>query len=812
MPGRPASTTAARSAAASAAAPTSGPRRSTRTTSSGPGRSRRTPTAPAAGCATGSRSSRAATALVDGLLDLHTPRQLVGLEAILERIEGDLRAAPVEAALRLALLHALLPASRLNGYPGRIGTLRIQGGRVRPPGSGQWRERNPWLAFEDGIRLVRGFIQRLEGGSLGSVQARLGSDLRSLVDGTASAVLGVAGPSAARSLGWDAGRGWRRGRPAGAGSGSSSASRRSARTRSACRWRTGRTAWVLGREAASVLPLEALSGGAIRAPWGWQAAALGRSLAAVEPSLARDGARRVPRRRRRTGGARRRGARRRRGRVPARSRPARGRRRRACRARSSWSRPARTMPPGPRTRANVTLDVLPGGAGDPDVVPGAGLFVAPERFDRRPFSAADVARTVTEVAVETLKARGEPARHERLLGEILVGLDRAGQLRRLMAADEEDAPLAADVAARAPVSEPSGPAPSGVRPSPPTPICPTQATPTPRRRTPDDEPDGLGDTRCGESAADPGPHPPARPARGDVDGPGRRAARADPRRAQPDRPPPADRDRAGPLVAGRPADRAAAAAPLADRVEWAVFSLLSTAGPLVGVVVLRADRGAVLRPRPARRGARPGLPPELPQPGQHARPARHRRRPAAPDPAARRDDRPARRRRPPARDERLDRPPRAGPQARRRAGSATGSTSASIGPTSSRSAGPSTTSPRSTASGTSAAGRRFLFEVEWTAMLGEPLLRRHARIPPGRFARPLPRRRPGADGAHPPQARALAAPARGGRARQLARPQVEPPAGVPRPRRRSSSATWSRTSGSIPVVERSGEQMPLFEG
>jgi hypothetical protein len=24
----------------------------------------------------------------------------------------------------------------------------------------------------------------------------------------------------------------------------------------------------------------------------------------------------------------------------------------------------------------------------------------------------------------------------------------------------------------------------------------------------------------------------------------------------------------------------------------------------------------------------------------------------------------------------------------------------------------------------------FLFEVEWTAMLGEPLLRRHARIPP----------------------------------------------------------------------------------
>src|SRR5690242_704079 len=69
------------------------------------------------------------TGLVDGLLDLHTPRQLSGLDAILDRIESDLRAAPVEAALRLAFLHALLPASRLNGHPHRIGSLRIQGGR-----------------------------------------------------------------------------------------------------------------------------------------------------------------------------------------------------------------------------------------------------------------------------------------------------------------------------------------------------------------------------------------------------------------------------------------------------------------------------------------------------------------------------------------------------------------------------------------------------------------------------------------------------------------------------------------------------------
>ena len=37
--------------------------------------------------------------LVDAILGLHTDRQLVGLAAILARIEGDLRAAPVESAL-----------------------------------------------------------------------------------------------------------------------------------------------------------------------------------------------------------------------------------------------------------------------------------------------------------------------------------------------------------------------------------------------------------------------------------------------------------------------------------------------------------------------------------------------------------------------------------------------------------------------------------------------------------------------------------------------------------------------------------------
>src|SRR4029077_9205182 len=138
--------------------------------------------------------------LVDQLLDLHSPRQLDGLQAILDRIDTDLRSASVEAALRLSLLHALLPASRLNGFPGRIANVRIHAGRVKLPAGDQWRERNPGLAFEDGYRVVRGFVQRLEGNAFGPAQARLGDDVRSLGEGVATAVVRLGTASAFRSL------------------------------------------------------------------------------------------------------------------------------------------------------------------------------------------------------------------------------------------------------------------------------------------------------------------------------------------------------------------------------------------------------------------------------------------------------------------------------------------------------------------------------------------------------------------------------------------------------------------------------------
>jgi hypothetical protein len=542
--------------------------------------------------------------LPDELLDLHTPRQLVGLGAILERIEGDLRAAPVLAALRLALLHAILPASRLATQPGRAAALRVSSGHVRPQSGIQFRERNPWLAFEDAFRQVRGFIQRLEGGTAGPVEARLGEDLRSLGEGVATTVLRLSTPGGLQALQDD---------PNAYGRIAPTPRVRLVLGQPPMRLNLDRlaaayhgTAWVLGREAASLLPVDALAGASLRPPWSWQAASIGRALEGVEPAMARDGrvvqlvdggpeaiAAAV------MGGA------------------SAGYRLLAARlsdpdedglAIVELLPPGGLMPPRPRTRANVGLDPVPGGAGDPDLVPAPGLFAPPERFDRRPFSSADAVRTVTDVAVETLQARGEPARYERLLGEILVGLDRAGQLRRLAAA-----------------TIPGGTAQGSLEAGSDDP--PARGLDDHWGASPDVEDDdaaeadtgvddtaaeavGDGDGRANAdgaadipapagTGADAGERPARRVATGGAAAPPGSAARSPrtPERAASQDPVdrllalihdalggPAQR-RLAEIEPGRwwltdPDDLAAAAVPLADRVEWAVFSLLSTAGPL----------------------------------------------------------------------------------------------------------------------------------------------------------------------------------------------------------------------------------------
>ena len=491
--------------------------------------------------------------LVDELLDLHSPRQLVGLAAIVARVEGDLRAAPVLAALRLAILHALLPASRLTTNPGRTAPLRIAGGHVKLPGAATWRERNPWACFEEAFRTVRGFVQGLEGGSLGPVPARLGEDLRSLAEGSATALLGLAGPGGVRSLGLD-----------GVDPGRGSAARvrlvlaqpplRPVLDRLATAYHG--TAWVLGREAASLVPAGALAGSGLQAPWSWQSASIGRTLEAIAPAIARDGRAVLL-----VDGGRQ-------ALVSAvLGGSAAGYRLLSARLGDDDDTgsvellpPNAILPPGPRTRANVALPPVPGGAGDPDLVPGPGLFAAPERFDQRPFSALEAARLVSETAVEMLKARGEPARDERLLGELLVGLDRAGLLRRYLSAPSgaTDEPPDAIVADAAPAEPEPGE-------TPPSDTEDAEAAPSARGRPARP----VAFTVASTSAASGEP----------ADSVDRLLALIDAELARP------TQHRVVEIEPGRwwlgdRKDREAAAAPLADRVEWSVFSLLSTAGPL----------------------------------------------------------------------------------------------------------------------------------------------------------------------------------------------------------------------------------------
>ncbi len=329
-------------------------------------------------------------------------------------------------------------------------------------------------------------------------------------------------------------------------------------------WAYHGTAWVMGHEAAATLPLEPLFGPGVRAGWGWQASTITRTLRGIEPVLAKDArvvillegdgpeslvasvlggvtagyrlaAARLPEAGRDSGG------------VVELVPPGSG-----------------AVPGGPRTRANVALPPVPGGAGDPYLVRADRLFAAPERRVNAPFSPTEAATAVVEAAVEVLRIRGEPVSFSGLLGEILVGLDRTGHLRRL-------------VRPPAPVEEP-GSAASG-------------ASPGAGADTP-----GAPGAGAGASAAAPGT-PAAGTTRPEVDpGPAMPAPAPGV--------PPASADHVERILAlvrdslagadgrrlvqvaedrwwlGERGDRDAAAVPLADRVEWAVYSLLSTAGPL----------------------------------------------------------------------------------------------------------------------------------------------------------------------------------------------------------------------------------------
>ena len=184
--------------------------------------------------------------LVEELLDLYTPRNLYALQTIANKIETEFRDQPLTAVFRLALAACLLPGSRLNGYPGRVASLRITGGHVRQPASRHQREVNVWRLFEAAVRDVRTAI------------AALGRDRRSARFAADLEELG--GVGAANLL-------WIRCRPAVVGQYLPPAgidfvlgSVPPAASVDEMSFEYLATAWLLGREAAETLRLEPLFG------------------------------------------------------------------------------------------------------------------------------------------------------------------------------------------------------------------------------------------------------------------------------------------------------------------------------------------------------------------------------------------------------------------------------------------------------------------------------------------------------------------------------------------------------------------------
>jgi hypothetical protein len=208
--------------------------------------------------------------LVEELLELYTPRNLYALHAIGAKIESELHDAGTAAAMKLALAACLLPASRLNGYPGRVASLRISGGHVRQPASRHQREVNVWRAFEQAYRDVRAALAAVAGDRH---EARFAADYGEL-----------GGMGAANVL-------WLRTRPGVVGQYLPAegvdlvlSAPAPTSTIEELSYEYLATAWILGREAAETLRLEPIFGTASHAA-GAEATALRHGLASAAGAL-----------------------------------------------------------------------------------------------------------------------------------------------------------------------------------------------------------------------------------------------------------------------------------------------------------------------------------------------------------------------------------------------------------------------------------------------------------------------------------------------------------------------------------------------
>ena len=495
--------------------------------------------------------------LVDQLIDLHTPRQLLGLHAILTRMDAEDRLGALTATLRVALLHAIILASRLNVSQGKPAPLRISNGFLKVPAAREWHELNPWVAFESGLKLVRAFVQRLETGAPRSTYARLAADLAALEGGTSNVAVGEATPGSLRRLGLHGER----------MSHSDSTSRvRLLLGQAPLRWTPDRlassyhgTGWIFGAAAVSLLPYDVLFAPPVKPTPSEEAIELarsiGRTLAIATPALARagravillDDAQPATLVAAALGGA------------AAGCRLVDARLHRGGEGSAgivTYVPPTGVMSPGPRTRANRPLPPLVGGAGDPSSIRTRGVFSGPEKLADGPFRAGVAAQAVTDTAVELLKARGEPASFDHLLGDLLIGLDRCGQLARLarvLRPAGADDGWAAWVEAGV-VGPGSASAATPVVTVPAAPASPLARRPGTPPAMPPDEESQLGPVDQLIEII-----------RTELDRPNNRRIR----QIEP-----------GQYWLASEEDRSVAQQPLADRVEWAVFSLLSSAGHL----------------------------------------------------------------------------------------------------------------------------------------------------------------------------------------------------------------------------------------
>ena len=213
--------------------------------------------------------------LADELLALYTARNLYALQTIANKVDAEFRSQPMAAVMRLALAACLLPASRLNGYPGRVASLRISNGHVRQPASRHQREVNVWQLFEAAVRDVRTALSAVADPRR---SVRFAADFGELGGVTAANVL------------------WVRCRPAVVGQylppesidlvlGSTGAPP----SLDELSFEYLATAWLMGREAAETLRLEPLFGASIDRTEAAEAAALRHGIASAVGALKPDG-------------------------------------------------------------------------------------------------------------------------------------------------------------------------------------------------------------------------------------------------------------------------------------------------------------------------------------------------------------------------------------------------------------------------------------------------------------------------------------------------------------------------------------------